>query len=161
LALNGLDPRAEDTKRLIYVALTRAKRRLFIHYNGTYFENIKVSGQINKYDTTPFELPAQIKLLLTHRDVQLGYFEYVQKRLNALQSGDELSILNEAELGYNENRIVKYSGTFKDKLDRLHQKGYRPTSARVNYVVYWKNPANGTVSRIILPVIVLNKEILE
>ena len=157
LMLNGLDPRSDEIKRLIYVALTRAKNRLFIHYNGTYLEQINVPGQTKKYDGTSYDLPPEIKLLLTHKDVQLGYFEYVQKRLNSLQAGEELNILSEAELAYKENRIVKYSNKFIEKLGQLHQKGYRLSSARVNYVVYWKNPNNGTVSRIILPEIILTK----
>ncbi|ULQ55830.1 RecQ family ATP-dependent DNA helicase [Flavihumibacter rivuli] len=157
LMLNGLDPKLEETKRLIYVALTRAKKRLFIHYNGTYFDRVKVNGQTNRFDATNYDLPPEIKLQLTHKDVQLGYFEYVQNRVRSLLPGSELNILNDAELGYKENRVVKYSSSFREKLEVFYQNGYRQKRAEVNYVVYWKNPNNGSVCRILLPVVYLNK----
>ncbi|WP_332733826.1 RecQ family ATP-dependent DNA helicase [Flavihumibacter sp.] len=157
LMLKGLDPRSEETKRLIYVALTRAKKKLSIHYNGTYFDRVKVAGQANRYEGNIYNLTPEIKLQLSHKDVQLGYFEYVQNRIAGVQSGNILNVLNDSELGLNENRILKYSGSFKEKLDSLMQQGYRLTSAEVNYVVYWKNQNRDSGCWIILPAVYLRR----
>jgi ATP-dependent DNA helicase RecQ len=42
-----------------------------------------------------FEQPSGFALHLSHKDLNLGYFEYVQKRVNALTNGDAITISDE------------------------------------------------------------------
>ncbi len=44
LLLNGFTPNTDEEKRQLYVAITRAKTNLAIHYNGTYLKNIKTEN---------------------------------------------------------------------------------------------------------------------
>lgn len=49
---------------------------------------------------------------LTHKDVNLGYFEYLQKRLKTVQSGDILTFTNESCTNSNGDLVLKFSGKF-------------------------------------------------
>ena len=40
--LDDFNANSDDSKRQLYVAMTRAKQNLTIHYNGNYLDNIKV-----------------------------------------------------------------------------------------------------------------------
>ena len=61
-------------------------------------------------------------MLLTLYEVQLGYFEYVQKRINGIVSGSPLSITTDKEIGNAAGeRILKFSKDFSKKLDSLQQ----------------------------------------
>src|SRR5690606_13122034 len=44
LVLEGFDSYNEECKRQFYVAVTRAKNNLVIHYNGSYLRNIIVNN---------------------------------------------------------------------------------------------------------------------
>jgi hypothetical protein len=53
--------------------------------------------------------------------------------------------------------VVRFSASFKDKLNELRQKGYRPISAKVRYIVAWRDKDKGTESYIVLPDITFSK----
>ena len=53
--------------------------------------------------------------------------------------------------------VVRFSASFKDKLWELRQKGYCPISAKVRYIVAWRDLDKGTESYIVLPDITFSK----
>ena len=137
--LNGFRPDNDESKRQFYVAITRAKTNLAIHYNGYYLQTLIAENLSYTQDINEYSEPDQMALYLTHRDVHLGYFEYAQRRINALQSGSALTILNEGLGNTNKELIVKYSEHFKQILYEREQNGFRLSDAKVNFIVYWKD----------------------
>lgn len=158
LLLRNFTPATDEEKRQLYVAITRAKTNLSIHCNGDYLKPFSSEGLAYAEDVEAYPEPQQIALFLTHRDVQLGYFEYVQHRIRNLFSGDSLQVL-ENGLGNEEGEFVcKYSQKFMDFLAERQEKGFRIADAKVNFVVYWKNEAKDKESKIILPQLLLKRE---
>ena len=156
--LRNFTPATDEEKRQLYVAITRAKTNLSIHCNGDYLKPFSAEGLAYAEDVETYPEPQQITLFLTHRDVQLGYFEYVQHRIHNLFSGASLQVL-ENGLGNEEGEFVcKYSQKFMDFLAERQEKGFRIADAKVNFVVYWKNEAKDKESKIILPQLLLKKE---
>jgi ATP-dependent DNA helicase RecQ len=157
--LNGFRPDSDEEKRQLYVAFTRAKTNLTIHYNGVYLQSQDAKNLYHRKNEMIYDEPLQIALLLNHKNVQLGYFEFVQHRINSLQSGTTLKILEDG-LGNSDGELVlKYSKTFKDSLAEYLHKGYKPNAAKVNFKVYWKSSEDEKAKEvlIILPELVLIK----
>ena len=69
---------------------TRAKTNLAIHYNGSFLEHIEVENLKKIVNENEYSSPEQIYLQLTHQDMNLGYFKYVQNRIGKLKSGNQL-----------------------------------------------------------------------
>ncbi len=91
ILLKDFEHRPDENKRQLYVAMTRAKTNLSIHYNNNFLRPLVTSGLSYSVNIQKYNEPKQIGLYLTHKDVQLGYFEYVQKRIENLQSGSNLT----------------------------------------------------------------------
>jgi ATP-dependent DNA helicase RecQ len=157
LLLRNFTPDTDEDRRQFYVAVTRAKTNLSVHYHGYYLKPFLIEGLIYKVDQQTFPEPQQIALYLTHRDVQLGYFEFVQHRLHNLFSGTSLLIVEDGLANAKGDLICKYAQKFRDVLKEHAEKGFRIAEARVNYVVYWKDEAKDQESKIILPQLMLKK----
>jgi len=146
---------SNESRRQLYVAVTRAKNNLQLHYNSSFLRILKVDDLVYKQDKNAYTEPDCITYPLTHKNVKLGYFGYVQHRLNGLQSGQELIVLADGLGLANGQQVLKYSNSFMENLESQARKGYRVKSANVNFVVYWKNEE--TELKIILPEICLEK----
>jgi len=157
LLLNQLRPYEDDIKRQLYVAITRAKSNVHIHYNETFLRGYLSDSVTYKFDNNDFQEPEQLSIWLTHRDIYLGYFEYVQQRMNGLQSGKNLTILNEGLGNTNSDLVIKFSRSFTDQLNEYINRGYKLTNAKINFIVYWNNKDKALESKIILPEITLTK----
>ncbi len=157
LLLNDYNADTDEAKRLLYVAITRAKSNLSIHYNGNYLRALLAEEFTYEKDSNTYPGPSKIAIYLTHKDVQLGYFDYVQHRLTNLFSGDALVIM-EGGLGNIKGELVlKYSQKFRESLQERAEKGFIISGASVNFVVYWKDEAKEKESLIILPQLTLRK----
>ena len=66
--------------RRYYVGITRAKNRLFIHTNGDCFNHLSVDRYL--MDQRQYDMPEEIVLQLSHKDVNLGFFK--EKKLVVL-----------------------------------------------------------------------------
>src|SRR4029079_14161673 len=86
LLLKDFNINSDEQKRLFYVAITRAKSTLTIHYNGTYLQKFTNADCFYNYDNTKYADIDQISMLLNHMDVYLGYFEWVQHRIREIES---------------------------------------------------------------------------
>lgn len=149
-------PSTDEEKRAFYVGITRAKSKLSIHYNRNFLQPFTDLGITYSIDNNTYPEPSQLALFLTHRDVQLGYFAYVQNRMQNLLSGSSLTILEDG-LGNSRNELVlKYSKSFKEKLNEYSQRGYSLKEAKVNFIVYWKNEDAEKEVKIILPQLLLH-----
>jgi ATP-dependent DNA helicase RecQ len=150
LMLDRFDATKEEYKRQFYVAVTRAKTNLTIHYNGRYLENLITADLTYSKDLTVYPPTSFISCLLTHKDVKLGYFEFVQHRINGLVSGDVLLVTPEG-LASGKGLVVKFSKEFTLAIERWYQKGFKLESARVNFLVYWFNAKGKKEVEIVLP----------
>ena len=74
--------------RRYYVGITRAKNRLFIHTNGDCFNHL--SANLYLIDQQHYDMPEEIILQLSHKDVNLGFFKERKQEVLALRGGDSL-----------------------------------------------------------------------
>lgn len=155
--LGNFTPADDEDKRQFYVAITRAKTNLSIHYNGVYLKLFLVKELTYNEDRNTYPQPQQITMQLTHKDVQLWYFERVQHNINNLFSGSPLMIMEDGLGDSKGNLMLKYSQRFKEVLKGRYDKGFKIAAAKVNFVVYWKDEATQKEYKIILPVLLLKK----
>lgn len=138
IMLTDFDIRSDDAKRQLYVAMTRAKVNLYIHYNDVFLKNIKAVNSSYDTDNAIYTAPNQLLYQLNHKDIYLGYFEFIQPRTDLLTSGDEL-LLNENGLVNTHNQlIVKFSKRFVTLITSLQEKGFKICSAKISYILFWK-----------------------
>lgn len=158
LLLNGFVPISDEKKRELYVAITRAKTNLTVHYNGSYLKTIKTENLSYANDNNDYNEVEQVAFLLNHKDVQLGYFEYVQHRIATFHSSAALTILD-GGLGNNKGeKVLKFSSRFTETLAAWAEKGFKMEKAKVNFIVYWKDEVKDVEVKILLPELVLKKQ---
>jgi ATP-dependent DNA helicase RecQ len=157
LLLNNFAPGTDEQKRQFYVAITRAKSNLSIHYKGNYLQPFSIDGLVLREDRNEYPEPQQIVVYLTLKDVQLWYFERVQHHTDHLFSGSSLHLLEDGLANTHGAQILKYAQKFRTDLNHYVERGFRIAAAKVNFVVYWKDEAKGVESRIILPRLLLKK----
>ncbi len=144
--------------RLLYVAMTRARKSLIIHYNGNYLDFIKTEGLDRSYDATVYQPPCQLAMKLLYRDVWLDFFQSCQDLISNLKGGDDLLVDGRwccNEEGY---KVLKFSRQGMNKIDSVRQNGYVPTKAKVSFLVYWKKENGENEMVIILPELYFDKQ---
>ena len=156
LALGQISGLNDVVKRELYVAVTRAKKNLYIVYHGNYFEYIHAENLQRTSDDTNYPLPAQISFQLSHRDVKLGYFAHWRQEIDSLISGRELSV-RDTGCFVGSKEILKFSSAFCDQIDALHAKGYAPAKATVRHVLFWKGKDSAEELKIFLPDVEMEK----
>lgn len=127
----------EKLFRQLYVGMTRAKNRLFIHTNSDLFSRLPTDLQ--ETDSQQYPMPEEIVLQLSHKDVFLDFFKSIKKEVLALRSGDDL--IYEDNYFYvpsNHRAVAKLSSTMQSVLSSWIEKGYNVTSTSVRFVVAWK-----------------------
>jgi len=155
--LSSLDTSKDEDKRVFYVAITRAKSNLQVHYTGTFLKSIALEPVIYQTDNEVYGDPKVIATLLTHKDVFLGFFAGKQYLMENLFSGTSLNFNEGGLCNVRKQGLIRYSNAFKLKLEEYQQKGYKPVSARVGFVVYWMDKAAEKEVKLILPEIELEK----
>lgn len=159
LLLENFQPTSQEKIRLVYVGLTRAKTNLTIHLNTDFLDGIDVDGLQRKVDSGQHTASSEIMLHCSHRDVHLGFFETRQPAIRALISGDTLLVTGDTCGTTADQPVLQFSQSFQTKLQDLYTKGFRITSAKVNFILYWYNRASQSEIKIILPELQLEKGI--
>lgn len=160
LMLENFNPDTDDKRRQLYVAITRAKQQLAIHLNAGIFNGIHADGLEQVEDKQAYPQPDELTLQLSHRDLNLGYFSYVQHRVDKLISGDMLQVADEGCKKMNGELVLKFSRAFLDKMEKEKSKGFSPKSAKVNFVVFWYNEDHGREYKIVLPEVLLERRVV-
>ncbi len=157
LLLNDFNDEKDEDKRLIYVALTRAKNNLFIHLNLDIFHNRLVEGIEKHIDDNDYGEPEEIIFHLTHRDIDLGFqkLDGVAGNISNLLAGVKLVLSDDkVHLKTETGRVVTcFSKEFNIKLSRWFEKGYQFHDAWIHFIVYWKEKESQKEYRVVLPVI--------
>ncbi len=151
LMLENFTPATEESKRQLYVAMTRAKRNLMIHLNGNYLDNLTSENLERVEDRETHLPPNKLTMHLSHEDVNLGYFEFVQHRLNKIISGDLLIKTDEGYANEKGDLVLKFSKKFIEVLNSHERKGFKLKEVKANFVLYWKKPHEEKETKIILP----------
>ena len=142
----------DESRRKIYVGMTRAKNELHIHLNTNIFKDYKGYG-VTYNDSNWYDEPTEIMLQTTHKDVVLDYFKNKKEIILSLQSGMSLKIDNNflyTEINGEDVYIAKFSRAFTEKLELLSKKGYKLTKATIQFIVFWKSEDDDEETPIIL-----------
>jgi ATP-dependent DNA helicase RecQ len=161
LLLNRFDDREDEAKRLLYVALTRTKSNLAIHYNGRLFQGIETANLTKSEDGDPYPPPTDLVMQLTHRDIWLDFFLSCQRLILRLNSGDKLHVDGTSCRNSFGQVVVRFSAHFIRQIEYMSERGYVPTTATVKYIVYWQkeNPKESSKKeiRIVLPEVTFSR----
>jgi len=141
----------EEIKRQLYVAMTRARKNLTVHLNGNYLDHIYVDDLVRINDDNLHFPLGHLAVHLTHKDVNLSYFGYIQRKLGTVVSGDKLLITEQGCTDSKGTLLAKFSKKFLNELSKLKQRGYCPAEARVNWSLFWKNDEMKSEIKILLP----------
>ena len=154
LMLNRYDSTRDSSKRAMYVALTRAKSDLSVHYYGNFMEEKTVAGVSYQQDMTIYPEPNEIVLQFGYKDVVLDFFKGKKAKILTLQSGEQLYADN-TYLLYDDHgtkrKLIKLSKKALEQLAVLTAKGYRVQSAEIRFVVAWKHDDDAEEHAIVLP----------
>lgn len=157
LLLEDFDLSTSASRRLLYVAMTRAKQGLVIHTNSNTFDHIP-SGTLERcMDTEIYEPLSGIAMHLTHRDVFLDYFMDRQPIVSRAVSGAPLQLNSEGGLSLNGSPILRFSQPFLKQLETMREKGYELKGASVNLVLYWYKKSIDKEILIMLPELYFEK----
>lgn len=158
LMLDDFNIRSAEAMRQLYVAMTRAKRNLVIHYNSSYLNNIRVEGLDVIDDFTKYSQPDQFTVQLTHRDIWLDYFIQRQGLISRLNSGDELFVDGDFCVNSKGQKILAFSRQFIKRIESVRQKNYAAKSATIRFIVYWQREDAEKEIKIVLPELYFEKE---
>jgi ATP-dependent DNA helicase RecQ len=151
LVLDKFNLGTDEAKRQLYVAMTRAKRNLNIHYNGNYLDYIKTEGLMVYSNSNIFPPPAHLAMQLTYRDVWLDFFISRQKSISQFTSGEILAFDGDCCRNSKGELVLKFSKQLIKQIEALKQKKYLPKIAKIRFIVFWQKENSEQEIRIILP----------
>ncbi len=123
--------------RCLYVAITRAKNRLFIHTSGSVFDGLRADRQM--VDQREYKMPDEIVLQLSHKHVNLGFFKTRKKEVLALRPGELLRFENYYLYDLKTNcQVAQLSQKMQAELSEWSGRGYNVSSASIRFIVAWR-----------------------
>lgn len=145
--------------RRYYVGITRAKRRLYIHTNSSLFD---ASGIDEKnIDRTTYDMPNEIVLQLSHKDVNLRFFKSRKKDVLALRAGQKLRYDNNYLIDIKTNKpVCQLSQKIISELCMWRDKGYHVSDVSIRFIVAWRPkdaPKEESEHAVLLVDLTLNK----
>ncbi len=161
LLLKGRHCVNDEEKRAVYVAMTRAKRNLYVHCDTGVFDGIRTEGAVFAESRMSYPEPAEVILQLTHKDVHLDYFKSRKDTVIRLRSGDALTYENGYLISEASGRTVyvaRLSAAGRKKVEEVQNRGYKVSSAQVRFIVAWRGEEDEEETAVILPDIELTKE---
>jgi ATP-dependent DNA helicase RecQ len=132
-------PVTDEENRVIYVAVTRAKKLLHIHTRPRLFSGLQISGMTFHRDNGDHPQATDICIHLGHRDVYLDHFKQIHTHISRLSAGMKLSV-NQDGLSLNGSTVVKFSTAFREQILIKHSQGFVVNEGTVNFLVYWRPP---------------------
>ena len=151
----------DEVIRRYYVGITRAKQRLFIHTNSSLFDKSSIVKK--RIEHTIYDMPNEIVLQLSHRDVNLGYFKYRKKEVLALRAGQKLRYDNGYLLDIETNKpVCQLSQKIMSELSTWNEKDYFVSDVSIRFIVAWRPkdaPKEEKEHAVLLVDLTLNKHV--
>jgi ATP-dependent DNA helicase RecQ len=162
LLLEAYDFNSIESKRLLYVGCSRAKKSLQIHCNSNFFDDF----QTNQLDILNFTgktiQPNHFELILSHKDIYLSSQKYSRTayKIDTLSSGEDLikhtvQFPNNTALGLakkDRSNVLVFSKKFMENTYNTFMKdGYSLSYGTVEYLVYWYDSKDDKEYKIVLP----------
>jgi ATP-dependent DNA helicase RecQ len=146
----------DDEKRLLYVAMTRARNSLHVHCNDSfplrYLQNVKIVQDNLDHS----EKIKRITMFLTHKRtkehggyINLKYFKDPNKK-------KEIEKLNGNDILQQRDLFI-FSEEFRGKIEELKSKGYHIKEIKINLIIYWKDKETAEEIKIILPSVMFER----
>lgn len=151
LMLEKLNPATDEEKRLLYVAMTRAKRNLTIHLSSNFLDNITTENLERVEDREIYLPPNELVMHLTYKDVWLDYFLNKQHLVSQLVSGDKLTVNGDECLNAQGQSVLKFSMHFVRQIESMKERNYKLKGAKVNFILYWQKEGTEQEVKIIIP----------
>lgn len=151
LLLENFNTAADEAKRQLYVAMTRAKRNLNVHLNANYLNHLAAENleQINDFEV--YTIPDKIAIHATFKDIWLDYFINRQILVSGLTCGEMLHVVGYECLNSSGQSVLKFSKLFIEKIEIMKSRHYELKSAKVNFILYWLKEGASQEIKIILP----------
>lgn len=153
----------EENKRVVYVALTRAKRILHIHTRLSLFRTWDVPGLHYQKEESAYPTPSTFWMTCGLKDVYLGFYERstVQQGVSQLHCGMELQVLSapDGKFGLVAGKpLAKLSKAACQKLEKRLSEGYTIQQVKVDYLVRWRGKKEDSPEvTVVLPVLELGR----
>jgi len=158
IMLRNFKASSDEDRRLLYVAMTRAKQHLNIYFNVDNFVGFNVEGLERLIMQSGYLPPSEMIMHLTHKDVNLGYFQYVQKRIENLMCGDKLLKADNGWANPDGKLVLKFSKNFNKKLSAIEKSGFLLQEVKIGFILYWKGDDIKEELKIILPELYFSKQ---
>lgn len=130
--------------RALYVGMTRARQRLYIHTSNRLFDGLTPPATKNVHTTIP-QSSSSILIPLGYRDIRLSSVKNFKASVLNLRSGDSLMCDGVNLFSRSGDFIASLSSAMCDKLLNLKRKSYHVVQASVSYIVAWR-PRDETVT---------------
>ncbi len=161
ILLSNFPIEKDDRKRLLYVAMTRAKQNLFIYNNTISFPVAGIENLAVYQDKTIYPEPDTLVLACNMKDVWLGFFkkERVIAAVKKLTAGEQLE-QKKAKYGVFQRDgkdVVRLSSGFQDRLQKVLDRGFKLKEIYAKYIVIWYDEENGGHFRVVLPELILRR----
>lgn len=137
MLIDGRHELSAERLRCYYVAMTRARLNLSIHTNGLAFNTIKSATHVT--DAHIYGEPTEIVVQMSHRDVNLKFFQHCHEEVLNLQGGDPLLCDDYSLRTLSGKTVAEYSAAMRERLTKLKKLGYTPLSATTRFIVAWKH----------------------
>jgi len=169
LLLEDYDFNSTESKRVLYVGCSRAKKSLQIHCNSSFFDGFNSDNlAVIKHEGIT-EQPKHFELVLGHKDINLGSQKYFKtsNRINTLKSGDKLkndTVQFPTNIGIGLSKqdggnVLLFSREFMNKkYSTFIKDGYKLSNGSVEYLVYWYDSKEDKEYKIVLPKLKFDKK---
>lgn len=157
LMLENFNADSDEAKRLLYVAMTRAKQNLIVHSDADHFEGFSADNLERMVDREIYFPPNNIALQAGYKDVWLDYFIDKQQLIDQLSGGDTLIVNGSQCLNSKGQSVLRFSKTFTAQIEELESNNYKLKSAKINYIVYWQKEGAEQEIKIVLPELLFEK----
>ncbi|MBP3746306.1 MAG: ATP-dependent helicase, partial [Ruminococcus sp.] len=142
MLLSNVSMDTDEEKRKLYVAMTRAKELLHIHYFGDAFDRFAEYATTDEVDLRTYPKPSELILQLSHRDVYLGFFKDKKDIIIRLKSGMHLAVRGcrlYIKAGDKLQPVLQFSKKCNEDIKKLIESGYQPYDAVIRFICAWKD----------------------
>ena len=141
---------AENIRKL-YVGMTRARKSLYIHTCMDFFDGIPHLDVVFEEDNTLYDVPNDITVQLTHKDVYLDFFKDKKETILQLRSGQKLLFKDNRLFSPTGDCVAALSTKKRNELQEFTRQGFSVYASEVTYVVAWRGENDTEESAVLLP----------